>query len=159
MLLSQYFDHFLSRRKAAEACGMDMATNDLILAMGKEKIEECGGDQKSQEYKDWLTDAKDHANDQFFALIFIRQAGDRFEECRRELQNDFAKGTTHLPKTFDDAYASLLNYNSAATRNRHVPVLGVHIYINRNQKLFPQKYSPRTSICGRECCSLWSRIC
>ena len=53
-----------------------MATSGLILAMGKDKLKECGGNQKSQEYKDRLTDVKDHDNDQLFALIFIRQAGE-----------------------------------------------------------------------------------
>ena len=32
--------------------------------------------------------------------------------------------------------------------HRHVPVLGVQIYLER-QKIFPRNYSSRTTLCGR----------
>ena len=114
MSLSQYFDRFLARRKAAEACSMNMATNQLVLSIAKAKLDEMGVTNTNQDYKVWLVDVKTHANEQFFTLVFIGQAGDKFDECRRELQNDFTKGTNHLPKTVvDDSYALLQNYDSA----------------------------------------------
>ena len=117
MSLSQYFDHFLSRHKAAEKLVVwtwQPTVSYLLWAKRNLKNTE---ESKSKEYKDWLTDVKDHANNQFFVLVFIHQAGDRFKECRRELKNHFAKGTNHLPKTVDDACALLQNYDSAATFN------------------------------------------
>ena len=119
MSLSQYFNHFLSRRKAAEACGMNMATEGLITALSEAKITELNVLKTDPIYKAWVADVKTHTNEQFFAQVFIRQAGDKFNACRRELQNDFAKGTNHLPRIVDDAYALLQNYDSATRANRN----------------------------------------
>ena len=95
-----------------------MATDGLIIAMAKAKLAELNVTDADPVYKAWLLNVKSHANEQFFAQVFIRQAGDKFDACRRELQNDFAKGTNHLPKTVDEAY---MHYYKTTTTSSGVP--------------------------------------
>ena len=91
-----------------------MATTELISSLSRAKLAEMGVPDTDQDYQDWLKKVDTHANEQFFALVFIRQARDKYDECRRELQNDFTKGTNHLTKTVDNSYALLQNYDSGS---------------------------------------------
>ena len=44
----------------------------------------------------------------------MKQAGDRFAKCRRDLYNAYTFGANHIPVTIDDAYALLQNYEGSA---------------------------------------------
>eukprot|EP00536_Pseudo-nitzschia_multiseries_P014135 jgi/Psemu1/37685/gm1.37685_g len=56
------------------------------------------------------------ATEQFYALVFLKQAGNHFDDCHRDLNNDFLKGSGHIPETVDNVYALLQNYE---THNKH----------------------------------------
>ena len=46
--------------------------------MSKAKLAEMGVPDTDQDYQDWLKKVDTHANKQFFALVFICQAGDKY---------------------------------------------------------------------------------
>jgi hypothetical protein len=43
-------------------------------------------------------------------MIFLRQAGDRYEQVRTDLKNDYAKANDNIPMTVDDMYLLLQLY-------------------------------------------------
>ena len=115
MSLSDYYDHFLERRKQCKASGLEFNTDPQRKAL-KERFGKEHGTTGS-EYSQYVIDIDHHCNEQMYALMFMKMAGERFAECRREINNDFTKGTDHIPRTVDEAYALLQNYESSA---RHI---------------------------------------
>ena len=73
----------------------------------------------SKELADWTKNLETNTNNEIYANIFMKQAGIRFAECRRELYNDYTFGTDHIPVTIDDAHALLQNYEGSAKFIQH----------------------------------------
>ena len=139
MTLGEYYEHFQERIRLAEPHGVDFATEMLknhvmkdIPFVAKKTLTrqnnpEDDDDQASRYDKDsrelqheedeerieYLEQIRYYANQRIYALIYLRQSGERFEELRRELQNDYLKGTDHMPRTIDDANALLETYQGS----------------------------------------------
>ena len=83
MSLLDDYEHFIARRKASSLIGMTFDSTKLLAHMmiAQEKKMEAG----STELADWKTALETNINDKIYANIFMKQAGIRFTECRREL--------------------------------------------------------------------------
>eukprot|EP00536_Pseudo-nitzschia_multiseries_P010272 jgi/Psemu1/25476/gm1.25476_g len=68
-------------------------------------------DIKNADHVAYVKNIDNHSLNQFLALMFLRQAGDHYKECQRDLNNDFIKGTNHIPATIKEAYNILKNYD------------------------------------------------
>lgn len=112
MSLSDYYDHFVERRKQCKASGIEFNTDLQRTALKDRFTKEHGS--SSADYSQYVTDLDHHCNEQMYALMFMRMAGDRFAECRREINNDFTKGTDHIPRSVDEAYSLLQNYEGSS---------------------------------------------
>ena len=66
---------------------------------------------------------KIHAEEQAFAMIFLRQAGDCYDEVRRELKNNYPKGNDNIPMTVDEAYSLLQLYQVQPVYISHISVV------------------------------------
>ena len=108
--LADYHDNFMQRKRASETYGVEFASPKLMTSFLTEKLAEVGGDPKNQEYTDFKDNIKEITRERVLALIFLRQSGDRFEQYRREIRNDFSKGSDHFPLTVSDAQALLQSY-------------------------------------------------
>ena len=117
MSVSDYYDHFVARRKAASSIGLIFDSTNLLAHMitAQEGKMQAG----SQELQDWKTATNTNVNDEIYANIFMKQAGIRFSECRRELYNNYTFGTDQIPVTVDRAYALLQNYEGSAKFIQH----------------------------------------
>eukprot|EP00957_Ditylum_brightwellii_P073468 5582787-Ditylum_brightwellii.AAC.1 len=60
--------------------------------------------------KDELTGDLQQVKNRILGIIFIKRAGPLYEHCRKELNNNFVKGTNNFPNTVDGAYGILQNY-------------------------------------------------
>jgi hypothetical protein len=118
--IHDYYDMFNERVKAASVCGVDFCTPDFKAHLLAERLKTCSG-PTDKRYLDYSLEIKKHANEQFNALLFIRQAGDKYEECRRDLKNDFLKGANHYPTTVDEAYHLLQNFETAKAQPKPNP--------------------------------------
>ena len=117
MSLSDYYEHFTARRRAASSIGLTFDSTKLKAHMieAQEKKMEVG----STELADWTLAVETNTDDEIYANIFIKQAGIRFAECRREMYNNYTFGTDQIPVTVDDAYALLQNYEGSAKFIQH----------------------------------------
>ena len=117
MSLSDYYEHFTARRKAASSIGLTFDSTKLQAHMlqAQEKKMEAG----SSELAEWSKTVETNTDDEIYANIFIKQAGIRFAECRREMYNNYTFGTDQIPVTVDDAYALLQNYEGSAKFIQH----------------------------------------
>ena len=128
MTLGEYYEHFQERIRLAEPHGVDFATGMLrehvmkhIPFLKNPEVTEEDEEEGSQRYheaeelrrQEYNKQIKYYANQRIYALIYLRQSGERFEELRRELQNDYLKGTDHMPRTIDDANALLETYQGS----------------------------------------------
>ena len=113
MGLSDYYEHFSARRKASASIGLTFASSELQSHMGLAKIKQFGG-VKSTEFVDWEKNIEVNTDNEIYANIFMKQAGVRFAECRRDLYNDYTFGANYIPVTVDEAYALLQNYEGSA---------------------------------------------
>ena len=110
MSLGDYYKHFVSKRKTAEITGLNFGSSkqqDGILETVKSKY---GWNTNDADYQAFEKDKKTHANEQFFAMIFLKQAGERYEQVRTDLKNDYAKAKDNIPLTVDDMYSLLQIY-------------------------------------------------
>ena len=73
----------------------------------------------SSELAEWSKTVEANTDNEIYANIFIKQAGIRFSECRREMYNNYTFGTDQIPTTVDDAYALLQNYEGSAKFIQH----------------------------------------
>ena len=117
MSLSDYYEHFTARRRAASSIGLTFDSTKLQAHMlqAQEKKMEAG----STELVEWSKTVETNTDDEIYANIFIKQAGIRFAECRREMYNNYTFGTDQIPTTVDDAYALLQNYEGSAKFIQH----------------------------------------
>ena len=117
MSLSDYYEHFTARRKASSSIGLKFDSTNLmshmITAQGKKMTAD------SPELTKWEGEVADNTNNEIYANIFIKQAGIRFTECRREMYNNYTFGTDQIPTTVDDTYALLQNYEGSAKFIQH----------------------------------------
>ena len=106
MNLGDYYEHFTEKLRIARATGLDLATSAIKTWLGSRYLtEHPSKTATSQDYADYIKDIKDHANEQLFALVFMRQCGNKYGEVRRSILNDYIKGTDHIPRNIEDAYA------------------------------------------------------
>ena len=110
MSLAHYYKQFQERVKVGRMAGVNFATPDLRTFLQTRFKHENPGDTDNKEYEEFNKSIGDHANSQFLALVFMRQCGDRFAQVRREIQNDYVKGTDHIPRTLEQAYAVFESY-------------------------------------------------
>ena len=119
MSLADYYEHFTEKIKVAQMAGVNFATPELqkwFQLHNSYDIEEEEETAEGEESRPTSLPSEDrkkvHAscNDQFFALVFMRQCGDRYAEVRRAIQNDYIKGTDHIPKTVEEAYTLFETY-------------------------------------------------
>lgn len=115
--IHDYYDLFVERVRAGTVTGVDFATPGFKKHLLDECLKECG-DSEDPRYQKFGSQVSQCANDQFLALLFLRQAGEYYEECRRELKNDFLKGSNHYPKTVDEAYHLLQNFEPTKKAQR-----------------------------------------
>eukprot|EP00536_Pseudo-nitzschia_multiseries_P008208 jgi/Psemu1/19891/gm1.19891_g len=110
--LSEYYKHFTERQKAAELCGFDTTCGKLEVII-KAQLPYTG--TTNQEAAAYTAMIRMNQQEQFYryTIMFMKQARDRFKECRRDINNDFTKGTGHIPETsIDYPYALLQNYEA-----------------------------------------------
>eukprot|EP00536_Pseudo-nitzschia_multiseries_P006433 jgi/Psemu1/15203/gm1.15203_g len=94
MQLTEYYKHFAQCCKAANLTGLNLASpNKEKFLQKKHLANNYGGNATNKDT--WCG---------------------RFDDCRRDLNNNCLKGSDHIPKTVDDVYALLQNYE---TRNKH----------------------------------------
>ena len=117
MSLSDYYEHFTAGRRAASSIGLTFDSTKLQAHMlqAQEKKMEAG----STELVEWSKTVETNTDDEIYANIFIKQAGIRFAECRREMYNNYTFGTDQIPTTIDEAYALLQNYEGSAKFIQH----------------------------------------
>eukprot|EP00536_Pseudo-nitzschia_multiseries_P015470 jgi/Psemu1/42725/gm1.42725_g len=116
MPLSEYYKHFVERCKSALHSGFDPTTTMIENYLTNRSLAMHGGNKSNAEHVAYVKDIKIHTTNQFFTIMFLKQSGERFEECRRSLNNDYTKGTNHIPATIDGAYALLQNYETPEKR-------------------------------------------
>eukprot|EP00536_Pseudo-nitzschia_multiseries_P019412 jgi/Psemu1/60630/gm1.60630_g len=96
--------------------GFDPTTTMIENYLTYRSLAMHGGNKSNAEHVAYVKDIKIHTTDQFFTIMFLKQSGERFEECRRSLNNNYTKGTNHIPATIDGAYALLQNYETPEKR-------------------------------------------
>eukprot|EP00536_Pseudo-nitzschia_multiseries_P008967 jgi/Psemu1/21944/gm1.21944_g len=94
MPLLDYLEHFSERRKCLKHINFSSKCGDLETHLLAPKLKEEGG-TKTSEHLSYKSQIMTQTNDLMYALIFLRQAGERSEECQRELNNDYAKGAVN----------------------------------------------------------------
>ena len=119
MGLSDFYKQFIAKMKGNATAGIDFASSKLKKDMLDAFKEKGGHSAISTEYQNYKIDIKDHCNQQVYALIFMKQAGERYEECRRDLKNDFYKGNDNIPVTVDEAFALLQQFVPSTRNNRN----------------------------------------
>ena len=117
MSLSDYYEHFTARRKASSSIGLNFVSSNLMIHMIKAQEKKLGA--TTAEMKAWMVGIDQNTDNEIYANIFIKQAGIRFSECRREMYNNYTFGTDQIPTTVDDAYALLQNYEGSAKFIQH----------------------------------------
>eukprot|EP00536_Pseudo-nitzschia_multiseries_P010625 jgi/Psemu1/203784/e_gw1.332.17.1 len=110
MPLSEYYEHFVERCKSALHSGFDPTLTMIENYLTNRSLAIHGGSKSNAEHVAYVKDIKIHATNQFFAIMFLKQSGERFEECCRSLNNDYTKGTNHIPATIDGALAEDSSY-------------------------------------------------
>ena len=117
MSLGEYYNHFCAKRKVANASGFEIGNspfeNNLDVAIMKRN----NWGPSDPAHMTWRIGLKAHANEVCFAMIFLKQAGYRYDECRRSIKNDYAKGIDSAPYTVDEAYALLQKFESTPRYN------------------------------------------
>eukprot|EP00536_Pseudo-nitzschia_multiseries_P003412 jgi/Psemu1/7719/gm1.7719_g len=114
MTLSVYLEHFNKQHKCLKHISFHFRCGDLEVHLLAQKGKELGqGGMKTSEYLSYKLQIKEQTNDLMYTLIFLKQAGERFEEYQRELNNDYAKRTNHMPKLVEDTYTLLVNYEGS----------------------------------------------
>eukprot|EP00536_Pseudo-nitzschia_multiseries_P002498 jgi/Psemu1/5686/gm1.5686_g len=108
-IVTKYYKHFAKRQKAAELCDFDTPCSKVEAIM-KAQLPYTG--TTKQEAAAYVAMIRVNQQEQFYAIMFMKEAGDRFEECRRDINNVFTKGTDHILQTINDAYALLQNYEA-----------------------------------------------
>ena len=111
MSLGDYYKLFNERRKNAYKSGILLASIKQQAGHSDNVVKKNGWDKKtSSEYKAWVVDQEEHTEEQFYAITFLRQSGDRYEEVRRTIRNDLTKGNDNIPYTVEDVYSLLQRY-------------------------------------------------
>eukprot|EP00536_Pseudo-nitzschia_multiseries_P000703 jgi/Psemu1/1596/gm1.1596_g len=114
MTLSDYLEHSNNQGKCLKHISFHFRCGDLEVHLLAQKAKELGqGGMKTSGYRDYELKIKEQTNDLMYTLIFLKQAGERFKECQRELNNDYTKGTDHMQKLVEDAYTLLVNYEGS----------------------------------------------
>ena len=117
MNLADYYKYFVAKRKMGISAGLDFGTGGLQKHMLDQFVTETGHNASSQEYIDYNTTVSDTANEQFQAMIFMHNAGNRYEELRRDLRNSYTLGYDKMPRTVEDAYGILQMYETTPKNN------------------------------------------
>ena len=81
MALGEYYNHFCAKRKVAIASGVEIGNNAFEDNLDAAMMKRMSWEPKNADYLAWKNDVKDHANELFFAMIFLKQAGNRYDEC------------------------------------------------------------------------------
>lgn len=114
--LAEYYELFNHRVKSAQAAGVDFMSVGYRQDLIDEASVTFGGDQdKIDAYiANNLEGELEKVKNRVLAIIFMKRAGPAYDHCRKEINNDFTKGTNNFPDTVDKAYSILQNYEVLA---------------------------------------------
>ena len=101
--LSEFYDGFVARHKAREVAGLSFDTTVLQDHMLTAKLINVGGDNTNSDSINYLADIRTISDEQFYAYLFLFTAGDRYEDCRTTLDNNFTMGSDMIPSTAENA--------------------------------------------------------
>ena len=118
MSIAEYHKLFVAKRNIAANSGHHFSSTILVAEVTKTKKKKTGWLDTDADFKTWNADVLSHADEFFYATIFLRRSGDRYEEVRRTLKNDFVKGNDNIPMTVEDAYALLQSYQLEPKKNQ-----------------------------------------
>ena len=110
MSLGDFHKAFTAKHKTAVMSGADFSTASLKTQMLLDFSFRYA--VTTNKYKDYKSRIDETANQQMLALIFLRQAGDRYEEVRRSIKNSYVLGSNHIQETVEDAYRLLQIYET-----------------------------------------------
>ena len=110
MGLSEFYDRFVTRHKAREVAGLSFDTAVPQAHMLSAKPVELGGDTSNTNYVDYLADIQATIDEQFYASLFLHNAGDQYKDSRTTLDNNFTMGSAMIPSTVKDTYTLLENF-------------------------------------------------
>ena len=117
MSLGEYYKSFNAKRKTAISAGHEFYSKEMIKFTNKTIKSRNGWDDQNKTYILWKMYEDDHATECFFAGVFLRMAGERYDPVRRELKNDFTKGVDSVPITVEEAYRLLQMYQFEPKKN------------------------------------------
>ena len=111
--LSKYYDHFKQHIKSAELAGFVIDGSKYRVAMLKRKEDETGNTTNAAyvDYKKYITK---HCNQQYYAMLYLRHAGNEYDQLCRNLKNAYIMGTDNIPHTVNEMDAFLQNYTTLA---------------------------------------------
>jgi len=117
MSLGEYYKVFNAKRKSAMNAGHEFDTALMIVYVDASVRSRMKWDTTNKEYIQWKIHEDEHAVECFFAGVFLRMAGDRYDPVRRELKNDYTKGIDSTPLTVEEAYRLLQMYQFEPKKN------------------------------------------
>ena len=114
LTLSKYYDHFKQRIKSTELTGFAMDAAKCRVAILKREEDETGS-TTNPAYVDCNTNITKHCNQQYYAMLYQRHAGDKCDQFCRNLENAaYIMGTDNIPHTVDEMHTLLQNYTAPA---------------------------------------------
>ena len=111
--MSNYYDHFKQRIKSADLAGFAMDGAKYRIALLKRK-EELTGSRTNFELINDSADITKHCNQQYYTMLYLRHAGDKYDQLRHDLENVYIMGTDNIPHTVDEMQTLLKNYTALA---------------------------------------------
>ena len=112
--MSKYYDHFKERIKSAELAGFAMDGVKYRVAILKRKEDETGSMTNSAYYVNYNTNITKHCNQQYYAMLYLRHAGDKYDQLCCDMENAYIMGTDNIPHTVDEMHTLLQNYTALA---------------------------------------------
>ena len=64
------------------------------------------------EYIDYSVNITKHCNQQYYAMLYLRHVGDKYDQLRRDLENAYIMGTDNIPHIIDEMHMLLQNYTA-----------------------------------------------